>query len=636
MWVSLTLIISVVAHGGSSKKSNNKVKDNRDGKIYPTVNVDGLLWMSGNLNHDMPGSSCYENSAENCKKYGRLYSAATLQDACPDGMRIPSVKEWESVENAAKSDALNLMTVSMEGSDKLGFHVSGSGIRDNDKTYMSLQRSAYFWASPESLYAVILRKGSLVVDYQRMGFGKEFQFSIRCVKDQNSVLDKINASSGGLLGEAVDASQKNVIDAILAGGGGSTSQNGRSARDVSRKDEAGSSDGGRAGWGTGYASKRQAKKAGDQLAAKSSNDANEWNEAVASTIAGSLKVRSRKWFPDSSEMYLDNRLIWAGGVGSSIDSAVVISGKNNQIVVLSQYMTGTAFESCDGRVGSSVLVLDDQRALRFANIATCGKLNVIQKAGVLRLKGSSDGKRNDESFVYNDGLIIAEAGSKARQSQITYEDLYNAEKSNSSTNGRVADMSEPIKSIHRSEDDVRSMFYQKSGVIGIYNEYLRMNPDLNGDISIRFKISPNGDIVSADIVRSSTHNKSMDEQIKDKARRLSFPECECEDLDIVITWKLEAVVDTRNSFVISKKLEKAFDGFLRSYGVLQTRDMNGVSIGYSITINSDGDVSSFSLDESSSYDDKLNQAIGDRIKSTSFGRCNCKPLSPTGHMVINR
>ena len=80
--------------------------DNRDGLTYRTVWIDneaghdlnkpGTCWMVDNLER-LPSSRCFENTASNCNKYGRMYERTIDDNICPIGWRISTNNDWFSL-----------------------------------------------------------------------------------------------------------------------------------------------------------------------------------------------------------------------------------------------------------------------------------------------------------------------------------------------------------------------------------------------------------------------------------------------------------------------------------------------------------------------------------------------------------
>ena len=103
--VALASLLAVFSYAAPQKGT---MTDSRDGKKYKTVNIGKKVWMVENLNFKTGDSWCYDNSEQNCKEYGRLYSWNAAQKACPDGWRMATDYEWGNV--ASNSASLDIKT----------------------------------------------------------------------------------------------------------------------------------------------------------------------------------------------------------------------------------------------------------------------------------------------------------------------------------------------------------------------------------------------------------------------------------------------------------------------------------------------------------------------------------------------
>ena len=126
--------------------------DERDGKTYKTVQIGKQTWMAENLNYETSGSRCYDKKNANCEKYGRLYTHAVAQNACPNGWKLPTGKQWAKLLNIDVS-LFNLVGMFKHFSsdintndDPYGFNVLPGGIYDGGK-YRGIGRTTAFWAN---------------------------------------------------------------------------------------------------------------------------------------------------------------------------------------------------------------------------------------------------------------------------------------------------------------------------------------------------------------------------------------------------------------------------------------------------------------------------------------------------------
>ncbi len=126
--------------------------DERDGKTYKTVQIGKQTWMAENLNYETSGSRCYDKKNANCEKYGRLYTHAVAQNACPNGWKLPTGKQWAKLLNIDVS-LFNLVGMFKHFSsdintndDPYGFNVLPGGIYDGGK-YRGIGGTTAFWAN---------------------------------------------------------------------------------------------------------------------------------------------------------------------------------------------------------------------------------------------------------------------------------------------------------------------------------------------------------------------------------------------------------------------------------------------------------------------------------------------------------
>jgi len=209
----------------SSTESNSSVKkdscnvtygncfrDGRDGQTYKTTaEISGLVWMAENLNYEVNSSLCYDNSAEICAKYGRLYEIKSYYnspDLCPDGWRMPDSVEWASLfarvggpEMAGgvlktktdwdESDAI--------GTDNINFSALPGGIAFSQNNFKGMFQNAYFMTSSKvaknnNKYVVNLFYNENDVTF-RDDYSESQFVSVRCVKGTLSSSSSVKSSS---------------------------------------------------------------------------------------------------------------------------------------------------------------------------------------------------------------------------------------------------------------------------------------------------------------------------------------------------------------------------------------------------------------------------------------------------------
>jgi uncharacterized protein (TIGR02145 family) len=189
--------------------------DSRDGQIYRSVAIGGKMWMAQNLNYKTPDSSwCYENSADRCAKYGRLYVWNAAMAACPEGWRLPSRRDLrELVYSAggylkAASGWIYDYLPYDEDKNLHGFSaLPGGGRYSGDNEFYSVGKEGELWSSTErgigrSAYSLRL------LNNDEGSNNKSAGYSVRCV--QNDSASAKEKSEEEILEEAGRLAKKNI------------------------------------------------------------------------------------------------------------------------------------------------------------------------------------------------------------------------------------------------------------------------------------------------------------------------------------------------------------------------------------------------------------------------------------------
>ena len=173
--------------------------DNDGNKYHLKILLDGKLWMTHNLNSNIPNSYCYDDVDKNCQGYGRLYTWESAIEGCKllgEGWRLPTNIEWQKltiVYGGAAGDSAAIRRKSyftLLFSDTAGFNALLGGGRDPDGHYSRRNAHGFYWAATENDTATAsfcnFANGSQAI-YQQQEGEKNRAFSVRCVKNIDSL-----------------------------------------------------------------------------------------------------------------------------------------------------------------------------------------------------------------------------------------------------------------------------------------------------------------------------------------------------------------------------------------------------------------------------------------------------------------
>ena len=212
--------------------STGTMTDSRDGQTYKTVTIGTQTWMAQNLNYAYTDvtykqgnytsdstSWCYNDDANNCSKYGRLYTWAAAMDSvgtwstngkgcgygttcsptypvrgiCPEGWHLPTKAEFETLFTAVGGQLTAGKVLKStsgwnsggNGSDAFAFSALPAGYRSYIGICNYEGDYANFWSSTEDgsngAYGMGLYYNDDVA--YLIGNYKYYGHSVRCLKD---------------------------------------------------------------------------------------------------------------------------------------------------------------------------------------------------------------------------------------------------------------------------------------------------------------------------------------------------------------------------------------------------------------------------------------------------------------------
>ena len=191
------------------------------GQTYKTVVIGTQTWMAENLNYAVDSSWCYNNSADSCTKYGRLYQWASAMDLdpaydstawggddvnhqgiCPEDWHVPNRDDWQTLydyvdANNGDDEGVGTSLKSTgewipafktaTGTDRFGFFALPSGYLDiitGDFSHVS--DYAYFWSATEDNRNYAHNWSLSYIDEDLLTYSyndKNYGYSVRCLKN---------------------------------------------------------------------------------------------------------------------------------------------------------------------------------------------------------------------------------------------------------------------------------------------------------------------------------------------------------------------------------------------------------------------------------------------------------------------
>jgi len=168
------------------KVDYGELLDERDFKVYRTIEVGGRTWMAQNLAYNC------SRGEDVCRQYGGIYGGG--YNPCPEGWEVPSMNDYDSLFKVFGKTTLRDMRARsclwkpyreddvMDWTDSLGFSLLPSGLSQQGGGYLGC--ATYLWTSTptkfgyENFVTSSCKSFLASRDYASNGF------AIRCIKSR--------------------------------------------------------------------------------------------------------------------------------------------------------------------------------------------------------------------------------------------------------------------------------------------------------------------------------------------------------------------------------------------------------------------------------------------------------------------
>jgi uncharacterized protein (TIGR02145 family) len=178
LWICISLF--------SLAQESSSFRDDRDGKIYKTITIEGKTWMAENL-AIQKGEFWSQNDDPLYRvQYGYVYTIKSALKLCPEGWHLPSDEDWVLLEIAlgGKEGRQNLNTKAKVIFNQLG------GYRDAIN-FNTVGFTGRWWSSTkDKLHSSKTETDYWIREFNPSGSGFSRTFtnseqacSVRCVKD---------------------------------------------------------------------------------------------------------------------------------------------------------------------------------------------------------------------------------------------------------------------------------------------------------------------------------------------------------------------------------------------------------------------------------------------------------------------